>query len=164
MSASVVQFVSAADHVLEIDERLIELLDHLVEFHQRLDTLEALAVENAGDGGDPLAAILARLDAFENRLAKLELRQRRPPPFPISVIEHIDSNAHQRMDDLSRRLATEQYERTRRDQDLHNAQQGFNGAMAAFMGRLDQAAAQFCRIRERLVAVEARTADKGAET
>ncbi|HZZ22736.1 MAG TPA: hypothetical protein VFE60_09240 [Roseiarcus sp.] len=61
--SAVVQFMSPADHVLGIEERLVELVDHLVEFHQRLDTLEAIAVENAGVGGDPLAAILARLDS-----------------------------------------------------------------------------------------------------
>ena len=64
-----------------------DLVDHLVELRQRLDTLEAIAVENAA-GADPLAEILARLDAFENRLATLETRQRRPPPFPITVIEN----------------------------------------------------------------------------
>ncbi|HZZ25520.1 MAG TPA: hypothetical protein VFE60_24525 [Roseiarcus sp.] len=155
MSAAV-QFMSPADHVLGIEERLVELVDHLVEFHQRLDTLEALAVEAAG--ADPLATIIARLDAFGNRLAALELRQRRPPPFPITVIENIDYKAQRRFDDLSTGLATERYERARRDQDLHNSQQGFNGAMAAFNSRLNQCAAQFCRIRERLTAVEARTA------
>jgi hypothetical protein len=146
--SAVVQFATVADHALEIEERLVELVDHLVEFHQRLDNLEAMAVEGAGS--DPLAAILARLDAFENRLARLELRQRRPPPFPITVIENIPPH------DLSRELATERYERARRDQDLHNAQQGFNGSMAAFNQRLNQCAAQFCRMRERVAAIEAK--------
>ena len=45
-----------------------------------------MAVEAAG--AEPLSAILARLDAFENRLTKLETRQRRPPPFPITVVEN----------------------------------------------------------------------------
>ena len=161
MTASVVQFATVADHALELEERLVELVDCLVELGQRLDNLEAMAVENAGVGGDPLTEILSRLDAFENRLARLETRQRRAPPFPITVIENIDSNAHQRMDDLSRRLATERYERERRDQDLHNRQQGFNGSMAAFNTRLNQCAAQFCRMRARVAAVEAK---QGAAT
>jgi hypothetical protein len=161
MSASV-QFASTADHVLDLEEHLTELLDHLVELSQRLDVLEAMAVENAGDGGDPLTMILARLDAFENRLAKLELRQRRAPPFPISVVENVDSGTRRELYDLSIRLPNERYERERRDSDLHNAQQGWNGAMAAFNTRLNQAAAQFCRIRERVATIEARTADKGA--
>jgi hypothetical protein len=156
--SAVIQFATAADHALETEERLGELVDCLVELGQRLDTLEAIAVENAGDGGDPLATILVRLDAFESRLGRLELRQRRPPPFPISVVEHVDSNVHQRMDDLSRRLTTERSERERRDSDLHYQQQGFNGAMAAFNSRLNQCAAQFCRMRARVAAVEARTA------
>jgi hypothetical protein len=159
--STVVQFMSPADHVLGIEERLVELVDHLVEFHQRLDTLEAIAVENAGTGGDPLAAILARLAAFENRLSRLELRQRRPPPFPITVVEGEDSRTRRELYDLSIRLATERSERERGDRDLHNAQQGWNGAMAAFNQRLNQAAAQFCRIRERVATIEARTAGKG---
>jgi hypothetical protein len=165
MTASVVQFVTAADHALETEERLVELVDTLVELGQRLDTLESLAVENAG--ADPLAEILARLDTFENRLARLELRQRRPPPFPITVVENIDYTAQRRFDDLSTGLATERHERARRDQDLHNSQQGFNGSMAAFNTRLNQCAAQFCRMRERVAAIEARVASddkQGAAT
>ena len=75
----------------ETEERLTELVDCLVELGQRLDTLEAIAVENAGDGGDPLTRILARLDAFDNRLTRLERHLRRPPPFPITVVENVDS-------------------------------------------------------------------------
>jgi primosomal protein N'' len=157
--STVVQFVTAADYALDTEERLVDLVDTLVELGQRLDVLEAMAVENAG--ADPLTEILARLAAFESRLATLEQRQRRPPPFPITVVEHVDSNVHQRMDDLSRGLATERSERARRDQDLHNQQQGFNGSMAAFNTRLNQCAAQFCRMRARVAAVEARTAGKG---
>jgi hypothetical protein len=160
--SAVVQFASVADHALELDERLGDLVDTLVELNQRLDTLEAIAVENAGDGGESLAAILARLDAFETRLTKLELRQRRPPPFPVHLIENDDSRTRRELYDLSIRLANEKHERERRDSDLHNAQQGWNGAMAAFNTRLNQAAAQFCRIRERVAIIEARAADKGA--
>jgi primosomal protein N'' len=159
MSASAVQFASVADHVLETEERLTDLIDHLLEIGSRLDSLENTLVEAAGE--DPLTTILARLDAFDNRLAKLELRQRRPPPFPITVVEGEDSRTRRQLNDLTTELATERYERARRDQDLHNQQQGWNGAMAAFNDRLNQCAAQFCRIRERLVAVEARTADTG---
>jgi hypothetical protein len=162
MTASAFQFASVADHVLETDERLTDLIDVLVELGQRLDTLEALAVENAGVGGDPLVEILSRLSAFDNRLTRLERHLRRPPPFPITVVENVDSGTRRELYDLSIRLATERSERERRDSDLHNAQQGFNGSMGAFNSRLNQAAAQFCRIRERVAAVEARTADKGA--
>jgi hypothetical protein len=160
MTASVVQFASVADHALETEERLVELVDTLVELNQRLDTLEALAVEAAG--ADPLAEILARLTAFENRLGRLERHLRRPPPFPITVVENVDSGTRRELYDLSIRLANEKHERERRDTDLHNQQQGWNGAMAAFNQRLNQAAAQFCRIRERVATIEARAADKGA--
>ena len=78
MSAAV-QFASVADHVLETEERLTDLIDHLLEIGQRLDSLENTLVEAAG--ADPLATILARLDAFDNRLAKLERHLRRPPRF-----------------------------------------------------------------------------------
>jgi hypothetical protein len=149
--SAVVQFATAADHALEIEERLVELVDHLVEFHQRLDTLEAMAIEAAG--ADPLAAILARLDAFENRLTTLETRQRRPPPFPITVVENVPvgSKAQRQlnalgrsMDELSRELTTERYERACGERDLNQ--------------RLDRCAAQFCRLRERVAAIEGRTA------
>jgi primosomal protein N'' len=162
--SAVVQFATAADHALETEERLVDLVDCLVELGQRLDTLEACLVEAAG--ADPLTEILARIDAFENRLARLETRQRRPPPFPITVIENIPVRA----DELSRELTTERYERARGDRDLHHAQQGFNGSMAsfrqdmtAFNQRLDRCADQFCRMRERLAAVEARIGDDNRE-
>jgi hypothetical protein len=153
MSAAA-QFASTADYVLDIEERLVEVLDHLVEFHQRLDVLEALAVENAGD---PLA-ILARLDAFDGRLTRLERHLRRPPPFPITVIENVDSQTQRRLNELSGELAGERYQRTGDDRDLRQAHRD---AVAAFNQRLDRCADQFCRMRERLTAVEARTADKG---
>jgi primosomal protein N'' len=159
MTASVVQFATAADYVLETEERLTDLVDCLVEQGQRLAALEQTLVEAAG--ADPLAEILARLDAFENRLAKLELRQRRPPPFPITVVENVDSQTQRRLNELSGELAGERYQRTGDDRDLRQAHRD---AVAAFNQRLDRCADQFCRMRERLAAVEARTADKGATT
>ena len=92
MSAVVVQFVPAADYALDLEERLVELVDVLVELGNRLDTLEALAVANAGDGGDPLSVILSRLDAFDNRLTRLERHLRRPPKFPVTLIENVDNS------------------------------------------------------------------------
>jgi hypothetical protein len=163
MSAAVVQFDTVADYALSLEERLVELVDVLVELGQRLDTLEAIAVENAGDGGDPLTTILARLDAFDNRLSRLERHLRRPPPFPVTLIENVDDTVQRKVDkvsyDLSTGLATERYIRERGDRDLHSVHEA---AMAAFTKRLDRCADQFCRMRERLTAVEARTADKGA--
>jgi hypothetical protein len=52
----------------------------LVDCSVRLQQLEAMAT----DGAD----IVQRLDAFNIRLTALEKRQRRPPPFPITVISN----------------------------------------------------------------------------
>ena len=90
-AAAVVQFASVADHILETEERLTDLIDHLLEIGSRLDSLENTLVEKPA-GEDPLATILARLDAFDNRLARLERHLRRPPPFPITVIENVDDH------------------------------------------------------------------------
>jgi hypothetical protein len=150
--SAVVQFVTAADHALETEERLTDLVDHLVELSQRLDTLEACLVEAAG--ADPLSAILARLDAFETRVKRLERHLRRPPAFPISVIENriVGPDLIGRMDDLSRSIATECHERT--GKITAHAK-----ALDAFNQRLDRCADQFCRMRERLAVVEARIGD-----
>ena len=88
-------------------------------------------------------------------------RQDRDAPrrFRSASSRTSNSKAQRQFDDLSTGLATERYERARRDQDLHNAQQGFNGAMAAFNSRLNQCAAQFCRMRARVAAIEARIGD-----
>jgi hypothetical protein len=163
MSAAAVKFASVADHVLETEERIVELIDVLVELGQRLDVLESLAVENAGDGGDPLGMILARLTAFENRLSRLERHLRRPPPFPITVIENVDDQTVRKVNEvdynLSQGLATERYVRERGDNDLRKTHAE---ALAAFNQRLDRCADQFCRMRERVANIEARAADKGA--
>ena len=163
MTVTAVQFDTVADYALSLEERLVELVDVLVELGQRLDTLEAIAVENAGDGGDPLGKIVARLDAFDSRLSRLERHLRRPPPFPITVIENVDDQTQRKVNELSYNLstglATERYIRERGDRDLHSVHEA---AMAAFTKRLDRCADQFCRMRERVAAVEARVADKGA--
>lgn len=155
MSANVVQFASVADHVLETEERLTDVVDGLVEIDRRLASLEKSLVEAAGE--DPLATILSRLDAFDNRLTRLERHLRRPPPFPITVIENVDDTVQRKVDkvsyDLSTGLATERHLREHRDNDLHSVHQA---AMAAFNQRLDRCADQFCRMRERLTAVEAK--------
>ena len=143
------------------EERLDDLVDVLVELGQRLDTLEAIAVENAGDGGDPLATILARLDAFDNRLTRLERHLRRPPPFPITVIENVDDTVQRKVDEVSYDLS-----RVSPPNDT-SANAGImictvctQAAMAAFNQRLDRCADQFGRMRERVAAIEARTATK----
>ena len=112
-----------------------ELVDVLVELGQRLDNLEAMAVEAAGVGGDPLETILARLNAFDNRLARLERHLRRPPPFPVTLIENVDDTVQRKVDkvsyDLSTGLATERHLREHRDNDL--LMLCISVAMAAFV-------------------------------
>jgi hypothetical protein len=151
MSAAVVKFAPVADYALDLEERLTDLVDVLVELGQRLDNMEALA---AGDGGgDLLATINARLDAFDNRLTRLERHLRRPPKFPITVVEAVDDKTRREVYEVHQGLATEKYVRERGDNDLRKAQ---HDAMVAFTQRLDRCADQFCKMRERLVAVEAK--------
>jgi hypothetical protein len=64
-------------------EALLDLSMRLGQIDQRLQAFER-AMADAADGDD----ILARLDAIDARLTAMEKRQRRPPPFPISVIEN----------------------------------------------------------------------------
>ena len=159
MSATAVQFASTADHVLDLEEHLTDVVEGLVEIDTRLAALEKSLVEAAG--ADPLATIIARLDAFDNRLARLERHLRRPPPFPITVVEAVDDQTVCKVNEVSNSLDTERYVRERGDSDLRK---GLDEAMVAFNQRLTQCADQFCRMRARLTAVEKLTADKGAET
>jgi hypothetical protein len=142
MSAATVKFASVADHVLDLEEnlteRLTDLVDVLVELGQRLDNLEAMAVENAGT--DPLTAVLARLDTFENRLAALELRQRRPTPLTVVQNHRLDPDERQVFLELQRLFNTLAREVK---QNERNA-----------AGRTSHYAGQFRMIRERLAAVE----------
>ena len=99
--SAVVQFVTAADYALDLEERLTELVD-------RPCRTGPTTRQSGGDGGRErrgrrrLTAILARLDAFENRLTKLETRQRRPPPFPITVIENVRFQTQGAVDECRR--------------------------------------------------------------
>ena len=88
-----VQFVPVADHVLVLEEnlteRLTELVDSLDGLGHRLQLLEQTL--SATTGENPLATtILARLDAFEAKLAALELRQRRPTPLTVVQNHRLD--------------------------------------------------------------------------
>jgi hypothetical protein len=107
-------------------------------------------------------------------MATLEKRQRRPPPFPITVVESLNPAQERRHDDLIRReaqvdnlsrdLAIERHERTQADERLHSAQQGLN-AIAAVHGAVAKHAATFDKMRvafremlARIAAVEAKMA------
>ena len=154
---NVVQFASVADHVLETEERLTDVVDCLVDLGTRLAALEKSLIDAAGE--DPLTTILSRLDAFSGRLDRLERHLRRPPKFPITVVENVDDKTRRELYELSVGLATEKHQRTGDDRALRKTQQD---AMAAFNQRLDRCAAQFVRMRAQVAAIEARTADKGA--
>jgi hypothetical protein len=157
---NVVPFISAADAVLDLIERICEI-------GQRLDALEQTLVEAAG--ADPLAEILARLDRFENRLAALELRQRRPVPLTVIENHRLDPDQQQMFNELQRlfndlarregvlaqELSEERRGRRRGDRDL-------NQQVTAFNARLDRCAAEFVKMRARVAATETRTAGKGA--
>jgi hypothetical protein len=135
-------FATVADHVLDLEENLSErlgdLVDTLVELGQRLDNLEAMAVENAGV--DPLTEILGRLDTLENRLAALELRQRRPVPLTVIHNHRLDPDERQVFNELQRLF-------NKLDRDLKQH-------VTASDGRIAHYASQFRMIRQRLAAVE----------
>ena len=102
--------------------------------------LEPMAVEAAGAGGDPLATIIARLDGFENRLAALELRQRRPPPLTVVQNHRLDPDERQVFLELQRLF-------NKLDRELKQH-------VKTAAGRISHYACQFRMIRQRLAAVE----------
>jgi hypothetical protein len=74
----------------------------------RLSQLEAMAA----DGAD----LFARLDAFDARLTALEKRQRRPPPFAVTLISNETrkpepAETHPLVEKIWQRLIDEQVER-----------------------------------------------------
>lgn len=138
MTSAVAQFATPAEQALEDTERLVDLLDHISGIDQRLAALEKSLVEAAG--ADPPAEILSRLDAFENRLDRLELRQRRP--VPLAVIQN------HRLDPAEREVFLE-------IQGLfHKLDRDLKQHVTTLDGRLSHYASQFRKIRERLTAVE----------
>lgn len=129
MTGQIVQFVAAGEYALDVEERLIDLVDCLVELGQRLDNLEQMAVEAAA--ADPF---LARLDALENRLARLELRQRRPVPLTVHQTGRLDANDRALFNELQRIV-------NRLDRDL-------NQRMAALDQRFSRVATRAYRERK----------------
>jgi hypothetical protein len=121
-NANVPQFANPADEIFD-------LVEQYVDAAVRLSRLEQVQAD-----GD---AILARLAAQDARLAAMEKRQRRPPPFPITVIENhvIKDNPLRRLNELNCDVTAERRERARAD---------------------DIAAQELAQLRDRLTAVEAR--------
>jgi hypothetical protein len=77
---TVVQFATPADAVLDIEERLGDLIGHIGNLAKRLEQLETALVEAAGE--NPLADIVTRIDAMEARIARME---RRGFKFPVEL-------------------------------------------------------------------------------
>ena len=102
-----------------------------------------------------LAKVNARLDALDNRTDEDGTRHRRPPPpFPITVVETVDDQTVRKVNKVSYGWSRHRtVHRERGDRDLHSVHEA---AMAAFTQRLDRCADQFCKMRERLLAVEAK--------
>jgi hypothetical protein len=127
-------------------EALLDLSMRLGQIDERLQMFEqALA-----DAGDPLAEVMARIDALDARLTTLERRQRRPPPFAVTLIYNetrkpepvAPAEPHPLVEKIWQRLIDEQI-----DQRLKPV-----------FGNLHQQAAQFAMMRDRIAVVEARTA------
>jgi hypothetical protein len=64
-ATNIVQFVSAADAALDIEERLGDLVGHIGDLNERLSQLEATLADCAD--ADPLADLVARIDALDAR-------------------------------------------------------------------------------------------------
>ena len=67
---TVVQFATPADAVLDIEERLGDLIGHIGNLAERLEQLETALVEAAGE--NPLAEIVDRIDKLEARMTLIE--------------------------------------------------------------------------------------------
>jgi hypothetical protein len=67
---TVVQFAAPADAVLDIEERLGDLIGHIGNLAERLEQLETALVEAAGE--NPLAEIIDRIDKLDARLGRVE--------------------------------------------------------------------------------------------
>ena len=99
--SKVVQFASPADEIFD-------LLEHLVDANVRLQQLEQ--AQSIGDD------LLERLVAFDARLTTLERRQRRPPPFAVTLITNETrkpepAETHPLVEKIWQRLIDEQVER-----------------------------------------------------
>jgi predicted nucleic acid-binding Zn-ribbon protein len=85
---TVVQFASPADAMLDLDERIGDLVEHIGDWNQRLLSLETALAEAAGE--NPLADLMTRIEQMETRLAKVENRSFRAP---VSLIVNKASKA-----------------------------------------------------------------------
>jgi hypothetical protein len=119
----------------------LETLEYLVDLELKLgeiaERLSALEPTPEADPPDPVAMIVARLDAFDARLKRMEDRYRRPPAFPISVVSNVVGQDKQQL-----------------QTQLKAAVAGVNEKLSALNDRLDRARDEFCRMRERVTKLE----------
>jgi hypothetical protein len=112
-AANVVHFVSPADAVLEIEERLGDLVGHISNLAERLEQLETTLVEAAGE--NPLAEIVDRIDKLEARIARME---RRGFKFPVEL--HVNKSPKVDFNQLS--AQGDRYVRLNNEVDDHRHQ------------------------------------------
>jgi hypothetical protein len=158
---NVAQFANPADEIFD-------LLERLVDANMRLSQLEAMAA----DGVD----LVARLDAFDVRLTALEKRQRRPPPFPVTLISNEarkpePAEPHPLVEKVWQRKLDEQFadhENRMKNRDRNDVNTLVQQDVARCHRRLDEDRDTFAKMRDafakmsaRIAAVEAQAANAG---
>jgi hypothetical protein len=159
---------AAASNSVSMADAVSELLEEIGDINRRMSRMEAV---------DPLAEIVARVDALDARMTGLERRFRRPPAFPITVISNEPQKSapfascgpevapyepHPVVEKVWDRLINE------RLKPVFGSIGEFRGAVAKHAGRLSETDATFDRMRaaftkmsERIVALERRVATAG---
>jgi hypothetical protein len=122
---------------------------------ERLSRLETALVEAAGE--NPLAEIVDRIDKLDARLTTLEIRQRRPPPFAVTLI----SNETRKPEPVEPHPLVEKFWQRKIEQESERV---VEQRLKSVFSTLHQQAAQFALMRDRLAAVEARTTTSVNET
>jgi hypothetical protein len=163
MSAAEPLFAPIAEQALETTEALAEIVAKLSDLGRRMQNIEAVdgnrlfaLMQRVGKGVDELSQrqddfaarqddFAARLDAFGERLTVMERKYRRPPAFPITVIETKPSD-HPMIED-ARQRAIEQLRG-----DLNTQRARHDGHEATF-NRMRQA---FATLGDRLAVLEKR--------
>jgi hypothetical protein len=152
---TVVQFATPADAVLDIEERLGDLIRHIANLAERLEQLETALVGAAGE--NPLADIVTRVDAMEARVARME---RRGFKFPVAL--HVNKSSKAEFNQLS--AQGDRYLRLNNEVDdyrhqilaLDNRSRNDTEALRAEQrridGRYDKAATAFSELRAKVVA------------
>ena len=110
---TVVQFASPADAMLDLDERIGDLVEHIGDWNQRLLSLETALAEAAGE--NPLAEINDRIDKLDARLGRVERRG-----FKFGVELHVNKASKADFNQLS--AQGDRYVRLNNEVDDHRHQ------------------------------------------